>query len=133
MSSRFSDPLFWWLFWFFVVLILADLPRVEAAENDRYAYSGTWVDVGLPSDGPMSVGITELAGGKYNARFTGIWQGAKFDHVIEFAGPLDSLQGDARINAAKYTWSGKLTNDTFTGSYRSNRGNDGTWTMKRVK
>lgn len=133
MRSRSSDPLFWWLFWFFVILILSDLPEVKAAEGDRRAYSGGWVDTGLPTDGPMSAGVEDLGGDRWRARFTGIWEGAKFDYVVEFAGKPDALQGEAKVNAAKYVWAGKLNEDEFVGSYRSNRGHDGTWRMKRVR
>jgi hypothetical protein len=120
------------LFVFLVIALMIALPLI-AQEPVKLGYTGGWVDTGLPTDGPMSAGVEELGEGRWRARFTGIWQGAKFDETVEFTGTRDALKGEAKVNAAKYVWAGKLNDDEFVGSYRSNRGHLGTWRMKRVK
>lgn len=116
-----------------LVVSLTLLGVALGQEPVRYGYSGGWVDTGLPTDGPMSAGVEELGEGRWRARFTGIWEGSKFDYVVDFTGTRDALKGEARVNAAKYVWAGRLSDAEFVGSYRSNRGHDGTWRMKRVK
>jgi hypothetical protein len=98
----------------------------------KHAFAGSWVDTGLPTDGPMSAGVEELGNDKWRARFTGIWEGRKFDYVVDFTGTRDNLGGQAKVNAAKYVWKGKITDEGFNGGYSSNRGHFGTWKMKRV-
>ena len=113
-------------------LVLSLAPGLAAREVARHSFEGGWVDVGNPTRGPMAAGVQEYDDGTWRARFTGIFEGRKFDYVVQFTGPADRLVGEARINVAKYTWSGRITRETFFGRYRSNRGHDGTFTLRRV-
>jgi hypothetical protein len=114
-------------------LLLALLLVGPACGEDLF-YSGSWIDTGNPTRGPMTAKMTERADGKWNIQFDGIFQGAKFRHSVVVDRTADTVTSEgAKVNAAKYVWTGVIRDETFTGKYSSNRGHVGTWSMKRVK
>ena len=72
-------------------------------------YEGTWVTTNRKLDGTMTAVITPIGEEKWRGRFYGVWQGVDFDYTVEFAGPPDKLTGAARIDGAKYQWSGAMS------------------------
>lgn len=116
-----------------LLLVLLLTTAASAQDPGKYGYKGVWDDTGNRTAGPMAAGVEYFGKNKWQVKFTGVFQNVPFAEVITFTGQHDKLSGNARVSGAKYTWSARVTDTEFVGSFQSNRGHLGTWTMKRVK
>jgi hypothetical protein len=100
--------------------------------DKQVAYRGTWhTERNLKLDGDMTcdvrylgcVGPNSEPGGvhKWKGTFHGTWRRMEFSYDVEWTGPPDNLKGTANIDGVHYTWTGKITEDLFTGEFESNR------------
>jgi hypothetical protein len=69
----------------------------------------------------MKCDVTDLGGQRWKGRFYGIWMGRKFDYVVDWSGPPNSLKGFATIDGATYHWTGVITHSQFKGTFSGSR------------
>ena len=102
------------------LILLACVLSSPASAADAL-YEGDWRTTNRKLDGRMTCAVTELGPEKWRGRFYGVWQGVPFDYTLDFAGPATALRGTARIDGADYVWTGKMSGDSFQGSFGGNR------------
>jgi hypothetical protein len=99
------------------------VPWAAASAQER-VYRGRWVATNRDLDGTMTCVVTPLGPNKWRGHFHGVWSGQKFSYRVVFRGPPDNLRGQAVINAARYKWTGEMSNGPsglFKGRFRSSR------------
>jgi hypothetical protein len=98
------------------LVLVADAPRRDTV------YVGQWQTTNRPLNGTMTCVVSDLGGGAWRGRFSGVWQGAAFDYTVEFTGSPDELRGTAMIDGASYRWAGSLEPEgRFRGSFSGSR------------
>lgn len=105
------------------VLLFLSMPagQTVAADAGESRYLGTWHTTNRKLDGTMTCIVTERGGEKWRGRFFGVWQGVPFDYLVDFTGPPSALRGSAQIDGADYTWTARLSAESFQGSFGGNR------------
>lgn len=97
-------------------------PVVLKQDTDKRHFEGTWNTVrNIKLNGRMDC-YSVNRGNSWRGRFTGVWQGQKFEYVVDWTGPPDNLVGkQVNIDGARYKWTGKIVNGRFTGEFESFR------------
>jgi hypothetical protein len=105
------------------ILICAVLMFVSSDDKrgEDYAFTGPWKTTNRKLDGVMNCITTPLANQKWEARFSGTWQGVDFDHNVTFQGPPDDLRGTAIIDGASYQWRGRIDAQSFRANFTGDR------------
>ena len=103
------------------LLLSLFVPQIAAADAGESRYVGSWRTTNRKLDGTMTCTVTLRGDEKWRGRFFGVWQGVPFDYLVDFTGPPSALRGSAQIDGADYTWTGKLSAESFQGSFGGNR------------
>jgi hypothetical protein len=116
---------------------------LAAAEDDEKpataVYQGTWVNRKMRSNGPLRCTLQPAseAGDEWSGRFEGKFKGEGFKYDVKFdakkSASKTDLQGKATIDGDLYEWTGVLKGENFTLKYRSAKGYNGEFTMKKQK
>jgi hypothetical protein len=121
------------LFSIFLIAIAAaaSLPAAPVDEKTM-TFEGRWRTTNRKLDGVMTAVVTDQGAERWQGRFFGVWQGVRFDYVVEFTGPDSALKGTASIDGAYYEWTGSLDRQSpgrFQGTFTGSRYN-GSFDMK---
>jgi hypothetical protein len=103
-------------------------PQVSAAEAAK-AWSGNWNNKKFNTTGALTCTVVGEQNGQWIAKFTGTGMGKPFTYTALMTptktGATTTLKGNTRVDGDTYTWSGAITGDNMTGSFRSVTGNNG--------
>jgi hypothetical protein len=121
-----------------VIGLLAVGPFVRAEDGESATYKGTWVNRKMRSSGPLTCIMEQgEVGTEWKARFEGTFKNDPFKYDVTFdsaegKGKTD-LKGKANVDGDEYEWTGTLKGDVLTIKYRSGRGYNGEFAMKKQK
>ncbi|MEL6110287.1 MAG: hypothetical protein AAFU85_30125 [Planctomycetota bacterium] len=90
--------------------------------------SGTWNNRKYGTSGPLKCVAKETSPGKWEAVFTGKFQGDPFEYKAEFESKGEqskTLSGKSKIRGHRYEWEGSLKGKRLIGKYRSSVGYHG--------
>ncbi len=93
----------------------------KPADYGTRTYVGPWQTTNRKLDGIQTAVVTHLGGERWEGRFFGVWQGVAYDYTVEFSGPPERLTGKARIDGARYDWTGSITDDRFDATFGGDR------------
>ena len=118
----------------FCILLFAS--ATLAAESKR-TWEGKWNNKKYGTSGPLKCVANEVSPGKWEAKFTGTFQGDPFEYKAKFdskPGKSDSavLSGKATIRGHRYQWKGSLKGGTLIGDYNSSVGYHGRFQMRET-
>jgi hypothetical protein len=99
-------------------------------------FEGTWVNRKMGSRGPLRAHITPSDEGEWAGKFEGTFKGDRFQYEVTFNAKTSAtktdLKGNATIDGDPYQWNGTLKGDALNIKYRSSKGFNGDFTLKRV-
>jgi hypothetical protein len=107
----------------------------EEANKKTFVYKGTWVNRKMKSSGPLQCTMEESDDSEWSARFEGKFKNDPFKYDVKFSAKKSSgktdLKGSAVIDGDPYEWVGSIKGDTLTVRYRSTKGYNGEFRMKK--
>ncbi len=107
--------------------------RSPGAESGTWA--GTWRNRKAGTSGRLECRAEPLTDKEWRARFTGEFKGKPFSYEIRMRSRRQrggtGFSGKARVGSDRYTWSGEINGDVFTGAFKSRAGNHGEFRLTR--
>ena len=106
------------------------------SDPSTVVYKGTWVNRKMGSSGPLQCSVEPGEDdAEWAAVFTGKFKGEGFKYEVKFAatkaGTKTNLKGSAKIDGDPYEWTGAIKGEAFSVKYRSEKGYNGEFTLKR--
>lgn len=111
--------------------LLAVGPSDSLASNaETRTWEGTWNNRKYGTKGPLKCVASETKPGRWEATFTGLFQGDPFKYKATFLakkgrGTQLALSGNATIRGHKYQWKGQMKGKGLRGDYDSSVGYNG--------
>ena len=100
-------------------------------------FEGKWVNRKMGSSGPLRCVLKPSEEGDRSATFDGTFKGEPFKYDVTFTAKTSAaktdLKGNAVIDGDPYNWQGTLKGDSLNVKYRSVKGYNGDFTLKRGK
>lgn len=122
---------------FVVAWVAVSVFAPVALAQDKQTWEGPWVNKLYNSTGTMKCVGQKQKNGTWKATFSGSFQGRDFSYNVTFTAKpgkgQENLSGMARINNARYQWTGVMKGDTLSGQYRASNGYNGTFVLKSKK
>lgn len=126
---------------FALAACLTLIPSLQAAEPAT-VWEGRWMNRKYNTNGPLKCtavrqgAVPGQAGVLMKATFTGVFMGEGFEYQVEFRatpnGAKHALQGVATLDGDRYQWNGSAQGNTMVGEFKSLKGNNGTFQLKRL-
>ena len=116
-----------------ILLSLFVFSPIALAEQ-TWTGTGTWNNKKYGTSGPLKCVAKEVKPGKWEAVFTGKFQGDPFEYKAEFessgSGPNKKLSGKTKVRGHRYQWQGSLKGKNLIGKYTSSVGYHGEFRLK---
>ena len=121
---------------FVVAAVAAADASVIAQETPEEAtFRGTWNNRKFGTSGPLSCTATVKDDETWEAKFQGKFMNRDFNYDATIKTSKKSgrtvLQGTATIDGDQYLWSGYVNGKELFGKFRSRKGNNGTFRLRR--
>jgi len=115
-----------------------DEPKKKKKDSDSPSpsvYAGTFINRKTGAKGPIRAHLKPSEEGPWEGKFEGTFRGQNFEYNVEFdataKGKKTDLKGNATIDGDPYTWKGSLQGDSMTIDYKSTKGYNGVFTLKK--
>ena len=116
-----------------------DEPKKKKKESEAptgTVYSGTFINRKTGAKGPIKAHLKPSEEGPWEGKFEGTFKGRPFEYNVEFdatsKGKKTDLKGNATIDGDPYQWTGFLQGDAMNIKYRSSKGYNGDFTLKKA-
>jgi len=99
-------------------------------------YAGQFINRKTGARGPIRAHLKPSEDGPWEGKFEGTFRGQNFEYNVEFDATVKSkqtdLSGKATIDGDPYQWKGSLKGDSMTIDYKSSKGYNGLFTLKKT-
>ena len=116
-----------------LVLSAAAWAAEESAQSA--VFQGTWVNRKMRTQGPLRCTMEISDESEWSARFDGKFKSDNFKYDVKFdakkTGAKTDLKGKADVDGDEYEWIGVLKGDSLTIRYKSVKGYNGEFNMKK--
>ena len=116
-------------------LMLASFAFPVSAQESR-TWTGKWNNRKFGTSGPLQCVAKESEPGRWQATFTGTFQGDPFEYQAMFESKASSrgllVGGNSTIRGHKYDWTGVMNDRQLRGQYRNNVGYNGEFVLSAV-
>ena len=113
----------------------ATAPKSSVPVNK--AWSGTWNNRKYNTTGQLICTVVGEQNGQWIAKFTGIALGKPISYTALMtpkpSGANTALSGVTKVDGFEYQWSGTISGQSLTGSYKAANGNNGDFRLQARK